>query len=319
MIKKVILSLLVTIMCFMNLNNVFAVEQETPESFDYTLIEVKNILDDYFSENGIDLQEGTKEYYSYLLEQLMHHSDKQLTKHPKYEIILDYASEYLVLYQKEQTKIEKANKIATLQDIDLSENLTKTIGEISNELTTTNKNNETIESNSIMPLAYSNYSPSKAVTYARKYAQSYNPSYKKFDSDCTNFVSQCLVAGGLKQVMKDPIPEYLILNTTTQWYHKNVYGAIFVSTSFIRVTDFFSYWKNKTGYVYYPSRSKCESEMKTGDVVLLARKSTGAKYHAIIISKGGTGGTYCGHTNPRKDAKFNTISSDVYFYRMRFA
>ena len=35
-----------------------------------------------------------------------------------------------------------------------------------------------------------------AVVYANRYAESYNESYPTFDSDCTNFVSQCVYAGG---------------------------------------------------------------------------------------------------------------------------
>lgn len=35
-----------------------------------------------------------------------------------------------------------------------------------------------------------------AVKYAEHWWNSYNPAYKKFDVDCTNYVSQCLRAGG---------------------------------------------------------------------------------------------------------------------------
>ncbi|WP_141433055.1 amidase domain-containing protein [Bacillus sp. 03113] len=40
------------------------------------------------------------------------------------------------------------------------------------------------------------YNRLKAVQYAEKWWNSYNPAYKKFDVDCTNFISQCLHAGG---------------------------------------------------------------------------------------------------------------------------
>lgn len=35
-----------------------------------------------------------------------------------------------------------------------------------------------------------------AVKYAEYWWNSYNPAYKKFDVDCTNYISQCLRAGG---------------------------------------------------------------------------------------------------------------------------
>ena len=44
------------------------------------------------------------------------------------------------------------------------------------------------------------YNPSKAVAYAKQWAYSRNPKYYDYSNmggDCANFVSQCLIAGGL--------------------------------------------------------------------------------------------------------------------------
>ena len=46
----------------------------------------------------------------------------------------------------------------------------------------------------------SGYSPSKAIAYAQQWAHSRNPNYHDYSDeggDCANFVSQCLIAGGL--------------------------------------------------------------------------------------------------------------------------
>jgi len=40
------------------------------------------------------------------------------------------------------------------------------------------------------------YNRLKAVQYAERWWNSYNPAYKKFENDCTNFISQCLHSGG---------------------------------------------------------------------------------------------------------------------------
>lgn len=40
------------------------------------------------------------------------------------------------------------------------------------------------------------YSRVEAVRYAERWWNDYNPDYKKFENNCTNFVSQCLRAGG---------------------------------------------------------------------------------------------------------------------------
>ncbi|MGP7819632.1 amidase domain-containing protein [Niallia sp. 01092] len=40
------------------------------------------------------------------------------------------------------------------------------------------------------------YNRLKAVQYAEKWWNSYNPAYKRFEVDCTNYISQCVHAGG---------------------------------------------------------------------------------------------------------------------------
>jgi hypothetical protein len=40
------------------------------------------------------------------------------------------------------------------------------------------------------------YNRLKVVQYAERWWNSYNPAYKKFEVDCTNFISQCLHIGG---------------------------------------------------------------------------------------------------------------------------
>ncbi|MDQ0219871.1 hypothetical protein ELQ35_18240 [Peribacillus cavernae] len=41
------------------------------------------------------------------------------------------------------------------------------------------------------------YNHLKAVQYAERWWNEFNPAYKKFQDDCTNFISQCLHAGGI--------------------------------------------------------------------------------------------------------------------------
>ena len=56
------------------------------------------------------------------------------------------------------------------------------------------------------------------------------------------------------------------------------------------------------------TRSTAQKKVKRGDVVLLKRASTGARYHAIFISKKSKGKAYyCGHTESHKDKEFDYI------------
>jgi hypothetical protein len=57
------------------------------------------------------------------------------------------------------------------------------------------------------------YNRLKAVQYAERWWNSYNPAYKKFENDCTNFISQCLHTGGA------PMRGYP--NRGTGWWLRN--------------------------------------------------------------------------------------------------
>ena len=57
------------------------------------------------------------------------------------------------------------------------------------------------------------YDRLKAVQYAERWWNDYNPAYKKFDVDCTNFISQCLHVGGA------PMREYP--NRGKGWWMRN--------------------------------------------------------------------------------------------------
>ena len=59
--------------------------------------------------------------------------------------------------------------------------------------------------------ANSGYDRNAAATYALTYARNYNTDHKYFTDDngdgvdCTNFVSQCLLAGDMPEIPKTPL------------------------------------------------------------------------------------------------------------------
>ena len=61
----------------------------------------------------------------------------------------------------------------------------------------------------LIGLTLSKYDPAKGAEYAKKYCKHYNKNYNNYANsggDCANFVSQCLIAGGLN--LKDcPSPD----------------------------------------------------------------------------------------------------------------
>lgn len=47
------------------------------------------------------------------------------------------------------------------------------------------------------------YNPQQAVQYAERYWNGHNPAFLHFNDDCTNFISQCLWAGGMPMVFSN--------------------------------------------------------------------------------------------------------------------
>ncbi|MBM7097924.1 amidase domain-containing protein [Bacillus sp. H-16] len=47
------------------------------------------------------------------------------------------------------------------------------------------------------PASYRGYNRLEVVKYAERYWNTSNPAYKKFENNCTNYLSQCLKAGGI--------------------------------------------------------------------------------------------------------------------------
>lgn len=112
------------------------------------------------------------------------------------------------------------------------------------------------------------FSNTAAVAYAQKYALNYNPEYRDFTDqggDCTNFVSQCLHAGGLNLSSAwkpytnawysvHPLRNYLINNNLAEEYDKvspNPAGS---------VIQFFSPQKNwwtHSGVITYKGQNDC--------------------------------------------------------------
>lgn len=160
------------------------------------------------------------------------------------------------------------------------------------------------------------YADSKAIEYARKYYSLRNYSYNHYDADCTNFVSQCVKAGG-KSMTKPADIGQRITKTTKYWYVARTPNGkasyrYDESSSFINVSDFYTYWINhEITAVSYSTKVKLQGGAIPGDVVQL-KNGDGKWFHSIIITGGSKGArTYCVHSNNIKDAKVANISGAV--------
>lgn len=116
------------------------------------------------------------------------------------------------------------------------------------------------------------YNREQALNYTHTWAFRRNPSFADFEEmggDCTNFVSQCLLAGGASQIYS---PLY-------GWYFRNLYDR---APAWSGVDAFYRFIKQerKTG----PYAIECKpEEVIPGDIVQFA--TAGSRFHhaAIIV------------------------------------
>ncbi|MED1488602.1 amidase domain-containing protein [Bacillus smithii] len=115
------------------------------------------------------------------------------------------------------------------------------------------------------------YNRLKAVQYAERWWNSYNPAYKKFHVNCTNFISQCLKAGGA-QMRGYP-------NRGQGWWMQN--GSWSYSWS---VAHSFRMYlgRSKTGLKANEVRNA--AELQLGDVICYDFQGDGRFDHTTIVT-----------------------------------
>jgi hypothetical protein len=117
------------------------------------------------------------------------------------------------------------------------------------------------------------YDYTAMATYAEKYWKNYNPAYRKFNSvggDCTNFVSQSLLAGGWQPVTAVTPEEY------DTWY----YVANGQSDSWAGVNE----WSWFTQTAKRTTSLANVYQMDVGDVMQMDFDKDGSKDHTMITS-----------------------------------
>ncbi|MDO5556740.1 MAG: amidase domain-containing protein [Clostridia bacterium] len=129
------------------------------------------------------------------------------------------------------------------------------------------------------------YDKNKAVKYALKWALKRNPKYYNYDNfggDCTNFISQCLYAGGLQMNYFEK-----------GWYYINGNKK---SASWTGVEFLYSYLKIKN-YIEEITFEKAS----IGDIIQFSKN--GVKFtHSLIVTKKQNNELYiCCHSNDAKN------------------
>lgn len=171
------------------------------------------------------------------------------------------------------------------------------------------------------------YDVQKAVEYARTYALEPNADYGQFEQNCTNFVSQCLAAGGIS-MQGDPefseTKRWNISGKSTDWYSvskksgKDALTHYSMSQAFVNTDAFFEYFTKERGYSFSrynndrAGNKKCYKEMAAGDVLVLYNEDGTVAHLGIVSGIGKNNAYYCGNTAKRRDASIFTISDETY-------
>lgn len=184
------------------------------------------------------------------------------------------------------------------------------------------------------------YDGEEAAEYAQEYAKDYNPNYDEYDNDCTNFVSQCLYAGGFRNQgsIDFNTVKLGVNNEKTRWYHeKYTYVTKFlfvpyvttdykVSTTWVRVYNtgsgkgLYQYLVNERGchiaaYTKNSTLTKFENIVKTaeiGDVIQCGPSGDKLVHSAIVTGKKNGDLLVCYHSNDNRSVSFRNKLWEAY-------
>lgn len=141
------------------------------------------------------------------------------------------------------------------------------------------------------------YDRAHAIEYARRWALSRNPLFTDFTGqggNCTNFVSQCVLAGSC------------VMNYTP------TFGWFFISSSdrapaWTGVEFFYNFMTSNDGVGPF-MREVARREVAPGDVIQLANDE-GDYYHTLFVSAvEGSTILVCAHTNDALDRRLSTYN-----------
>ena len=142
---------------------------------------------------------------------------------------------------------------------------------------------------------FKEYDRKKAVDYARKWALSFNPQFGYFGGiggDCTNYISQCLLAGG-------GVMNYDYIKG---WYYSDMSNRSPSWTSVAYLQNFLLR-KNKSLGPF--AKIVTLDKVQEGDILQLRQNKTHFN-HTVIVSKMMNGTIYvCAHTNDALDKPLN--------------
>lgn len=315
----------------------FATEIANSSSFDIdttiTFGEIQTLLEEHLSKYHPDIKLCTDLFFTYVVEQLFERTDAALLANENYILIDTYLARYKLMYEeyllcKRALAEDFESNKSFIRDLAgdnpcllfdettrmISFSLTEEF--LSLTLEEMRLNNQEKESSTLCTFQDAkilntrssfSYAATDAVAYALKYAKKANTNYPNFEADyldCTNFISQCVHAGGIPMTSGTHL--WGAESTTTKWYCR---GTTIYTTSWTVTDDFAAYMSSiASRKMIVATVDEVYENCLPGDVVQLVKKSDGDIYHSTIItSKDDNTAYYCAHSSTRDGSSDDSI------------
>lgn len=147
------------------------------------------------------------------------------------------------------------------------------------------------------------YNREAAVAYARKWWNSANPAFPHFAVDCTNFVSQCLFAGG---------PPMRGSARDQGWWYRHPNEGWSYSWA---VAHSLRWYLQGSTQGLVGKQVQNPSELQIGDVIFYDFQGDGRIDHSVIVTSVRNGVPYIhAHTASRADVPYNYIIPNKWLF-----
>ena len=152
------------------------------------------------------------------------------------------------------------------------------------------------------------YNRIAAVNYANEWWSSFNPAFPVFQDDCTNFISQCLYAGGA--------PMWGMPNRERGWWMIGLQERWSFSWS---VAHSLRWYLETSKQGLRATRVYDVSQLELGDVIFYDFQGDGRIDHSTIVTSIREGGPYVNaHTMNSADRHYAYENSSAYTPQMQY-
>lgn len=293
-----------------------------------TVAELADMAQNYLSENYDGIQIASADFQN-LVKEMFQGDSYPLAKMAKEDADFGALYLYMCIYYDENINDETGNFANNATQPLANTTMEKTLNQVFEgdfdrnfQETATMEVLHEVTKNSLTKGGPANpMNGSSIQAYAQKWANSFNTNaYVTQESDCTNFASQCLYAGGLAMEHNNASDKTAngYVDTTARWFYFNnsstkKYSA---STSWVRVVDLYTYLS--PDYAVFETSDGATMSKYLNKGFLLQGKPVIGKYrHSVIVTKNSDGELcYCGHSDPRLDEPISTFYDGFDTYRV---